>query len=78
MPPKPPLRLTDGQLDQVMRIAQPLHPRDRSKFLEDVALSLGVIPELGDGVVGRVCREVQSRYWRAPELARTGGSGKYR
>jgi hypothetical protein len=44
MPPKP-LALTDDQLTTVMRIAAPLPPADRSKFLEDVALSLGVIPE---------------------------------
>jgi hypothetical protein len=31
--------------------------------------------ELGDGSVLRTCREVQRRYWHAPELA---NKGKYR
>ena len=74
----PPLALTDEQLTTVFRLAAPLASDERGSFLEDVAHSLGGLGELGDGVVARTCAEVQKRYWRAPDLARSAGSSKYR
>jgi hypothetical protein len=51
------VRLTDDQLDQVMRCAAPLHPRVRRLFVEHVALALrGKI--IGDGEVWRACASV--------------------
>jgi hypothetical protein len=74
-----PLALTDSQLDIVFRLAAPLLDVDRSAFLEDVARVLGELPEIGDGVVARVCAQVQRKYWRPPEIGYGGvGSGKYR
>jgi hypothetical protein len=35
-----------------------------------VAAVLADKPTLGDGLVARICREVQARYWRAPESDR--------
>jgi hypothetical protein len=56
-PDSTPLRFSDEQLAQIMRCAQPLHPRVRIAFIEAVANELrGKV--LGDGVVFRVCREV--------------------
>jgi hypothetical protein len=68
-----PLAFTDAQLDQIMRCAQPLHPRVRIAFIEAVARALRG-QELGDGVVFRVCREVlrNSTLFDPPEL----GSGR--
>jgi hypothetical protein len=63
----PPIALSDEQLAAVMAAAQPLAFADRSAFLEDVAAALAVLPSIGDGIVGRVVREVQSKYFR-PEL----------
>ena len=63
-----PLALTDTQMTAVMAAAQPLPPADRSLFLQDVAAALDG-KELGDGVVARVCREIQRRYWRALDLS---------
>jgi hypothetical protein len=78
MPDKP-LALTDAQLDIVFRLAAPLLDVDRSAFLEDVACALGELPEIGDGVVARICAQVQRKYWRPPEIGYGGaGSGKYR
>jgi len=77
MSPMPPLALTDDQLSAVLRAAEPLPPCDRGAFLEDVARELAG-RELGDGIVARTCHEVQRRYWRAPDLARGSGAGKYR
>jgi hypothetical protein len=74
-----PLALSDAQLDIVFRLAAPLLDVDRSAFLEDVARELGALPELGDGIVARICAQVQRKYWRPPELGHGGaGSGKYR
>jgi hypothetical protein len=69
--PSPPVRFTDAQLDQVMRCAQPLHPRVRVAFIEAVANALRG-KELGDGVVFRACREVLRGCFDPPEL----GSGR--
>jgi hypothetical protein len=70
-----PLHLSDSQLEQILRAAAPLAPNDRSAFLADVATALHGTA-LGDGVVFRVIREIQERYFRPPELG-PGGLGKY-
>jgi hypothetical protein len=77
MPTKP-LALSDAQLDIVFRLAAPLLAADRSAFLEDVARALGELPEVGDGIVARICAQVQRKYWRPPELGHGGGGRKYR
>jgi hypothetical protein len=59
--------LSDDQLAQIFRCAEPLAPADRSAFLRYVAAGLDG-RELGDGLVLPVCRKVQRRYWRAPDL----------
>jgi hypothetical protein len=69
-----PLALTDSQLDIVFRMAAPLLDVDRSAFLEDVARALAELPEIGDGIVARVCAQAQRKYWRPPELEH-GGMG---
>ena len=69
-----PLHLSDTQLEQVLRAAAPLAPNDRSLFLADVAAALRDQP-LGDGIVFRVIRKMQERYFRPPELLPS--SGKY-
>src|SRR5262245_43190858 len=50
-----PLRLTDEQLEQVMRTAAPIPPELRDEYLQLVADQLRG-PEFGDGEVYRVCR----------------------
>ena len=37
------LKLTDDELDQVFRAAQPLAPADRDQFLKDVAMRLSAL-----------------------------------
>jgi hypothetical protein len=46
-----PLRLSDSELDIVMRAAAPLAVRDRDAFLREVAAALAALPERGDGTV---------------------------
>ena len=72
-----PLALDDAQITTIMRSARVLAPRDRDEFMRSVAQVLQQQPELGDGIVARVCREVQRRYWRAPEVEARGAGGKY-
>jgi hypothetical protein len=56
-----PIFLTDEQSSAVLRAAMPLVPADRPAFLEEVAQALAGLPELGDGIVARVAREVPRR-----------------
>jgi hypothetical protein len=64
-------------MSQVLRSAQPLAPADRSEFLRDVATALQG-REIGDGVIGRVCREIQARYRHPLDLSRGNDQSKYR
>jgi hypothetical protein len=52
MPPKP-LALSDSQLDQIMRLAQPLHPQCRDAFLRILAHEFQGRPDIGDGELHR-------------------------
>ena len=60
-----PLRLTDEQLNQVMRTAAPIPPELRDDYLRRVAEQLRS-PEFGDGEVYRACREAaKAVMWNA-------------
>ena len=74
----PPLSLTDESMSMLMRLSEPLPPVDRSKFLADVAHELKGCAEIGDGLVGRVGREVQARYFKPLDLSRGTGAGRHR
>jgi hypothetical protein len=39
---------------------------------EEVAGTLGALPEMGDGIVAGTCIRVQRKYWSPPEVE-TGG-----
>ena len=71
-----PLALSDSQLDAVMRAASVLNIYDRDEFLRAVAHELAG-RELGDGIVGRVCAELQKRFWRPPEIDGKPHGSKY-
>jgi hypothetical protein len=63
-----PLRLTGDQLSAVFAAAQPLARNVREDFLEALGARLQQYPELGDGAVYRVIREVQREFWEPPHL----------
>jgi hypothetical protein len=65
--PAVPLRLTDEQLNIVMRAAEPLASADRGPFLEAVAGELQGL-EIGDGIVARTCAKLQKRWFTPPTL----------
>jgi hypothetical protein len=72
------IALSDESMTTLIRLAEPLPPEDRSRFLVDVAAQLRQQPVLGDGIVTRVAADVQRRYLRPPDLSRAAGSSKYR
>jgi len=64
-PASSPLRLTDAQLDTIMKHAKPLHPRLRRAFVEHVAVALRGV-EIGDGSLHRACVMVWRQMFDPP------------
>jgi hypothetical protein len=69
----PPLHLSDEEMDLLLALAAPIDQRRRTEFLAAVAAELeaaaaqtGVGPGLG--VLHRVGRVVQRKYWDPPQL----------
>jgi hypothetical protein len=62
----PPPALSDSEITTVMAASRPLALADRDRFLNDVYAVLATQSVLGDGIVARVCREVQRRYLDPP------------
>jgi hypothetical protein len=71
-----PLGLSDTELGAVMDACLPLQPRDRDRFLKDIAVELAALPMLGDGAVHRAIVTVQRRHFDPPDLRIAGR--KYR
>ena len=68
-PTMPVVSLSDTELTAIMDAARPLAPGDRDAFLRSVAAELAQYPdELGPGVVHRLVREVQRRYFDPPSF----------
>ena len=74
---KTPISLSDQQLDAVLRAAEPLQPRDRGLFLEEVARELAALPELGDGALHRVFAQVQRKHFAPPREAGFHGGPRH-
>jgi hypothetical protein len=66
---KTPISLSDQQLDAVLRAAEPLQPRDRGLFLEEVARELATLPDIGDGALHRIIMTVQHKHFDPPREA---------
>ena len=60
-----------------MDAARPIPPRSRDQFLRDVALELAKHPEIGPGIVARVCSKVQKVYLNAPTFTGHRGCAKH-
>jgi hypothetical protein len=54
--PSQPIALSDAQLITIMGLVRPLQPRQRTAFLEMLAVKLDGRRELGDGQLYRLCR----------------------
>jgi hypothetical protein len=67
MPAKPrPLGLSDSQFTQLINCAEPLHPRDRDRFLRAVANRFDGCSDIGDGEFGRGLRELLQGFTPVP------------
>jgi hypothetical protein len=58
--------LSDSELDIIFSAAHPLPVNDRDPFLQEVAERLAAIPERGEGIVHRICAEIQREHWEPP------------
>jgi hypothetical protein len=68
MVPKP-ISLSDEQLDAVMRACAPLQPHERSELLAKLADHLRAVPDVGDGELFRLLRELVHQTWRPPAIS---------
>jgi hypothetical protein len=70
-----PLRLSDEQLTELMRLSRPLQPQCRDAFLRILAHELRDRADVGDGELFRVAREIirSNHLFEAPNL----GSGHW-
>ena len=68
-------KLSSDQADAILRAARPLPPADHDAFLEDVSSALAGL-EIGDGVIHRVCRDVQRKYFDPPNLNHVSSRGR--
>jgi hypothetical protein len=76
-PPPRPIALSDSEISHIMTCARPLMPGDRDAYVRAVVAVLESQPVLGPGLVGRVCRELQGRFWRPAEVDVRPHGGKY-
>jgi hypothetical protein len=61
-----PLALTDAQITTVMQLSRPLLPDQRTTFGELLAAKLNGRPEIGDGTLYQLCRELQRELFDPP------------
>jgi hypothetical protein len=71
-----PVSLSDDELAIVMDCARPLDPKARDAFLRDIAAELAKHAERGLGLVHRLVRDLQRRYFDPPNLV--GGNARWR
>jgi hypothetical protein len=72
-----PIDFSDEEKNMLLELAQPIDQRRRTQFLTDVAAEIEArkqASEVGIGLVHRVGRTVQRRFFEPPEL----GESKYR
>jgi hypothetical protein len=67
------LALSDSQISIILTAASPLPRRVHQAFFEALAARLATVPELGDGIVNRCCRELQRTYFEPPDLVGSRG-----
>ena len=59
-------KLSDSQIEILLSAARPLPPSEHAAFLEEVTTALADCSELGDGIVYRIARAVQRKFWGPP------------
>ena len=74
----PPLKLSGDELSAVFNACRPIAPHLRDEFLQVVASTLAGERELGPGTVFRILRDLQRRYFDAPDFTGSDASRGYR
>jgi len=76
-PPSPrPIKLTDNQLSDLMRLSEPLHPRCRDAFLRILAHELRGQHDIGDGLHRLALNVIRAnRLFDPPELGEEERAG---
>ena len=70
-----PLQLSDDEMSVLLSLAGPLDQQRRPQFLQEVAQELGAkrqAGEIGEGLVHRLARSIQRKYFDPPELPNAG------
>ena len=62
-------KLNDRQVEILLAAARLLPSSDHAAFLEEATEALADCPELGDGVVYRVARQLQRKFFDPPDLS---------
>jgi hypothetical protein len=57
-----------SEMNVIMDAARPLPGKARAEFLAALAAELEGQRQLGPGIVHRICRDVQKRYFDPPDL----------
>ena len=74
----PLLALGDEELEIVLRAAQPLQARQRAAFLQELAEALQKHDgEIGPGLVSRIARQTQQKFFDPPIFTGNLHTGKY-
>jgi hypothetical protein len=67
-----PLQLNDDEMSVLLSLAQPIDQQRRAQFLQEVAAELEAkrqAGEVGEGLVHRLARTIQRKYWDPPQLS---------
>ena len=70
--PPMPLHLNDDEMSVLMSLAGPIDQQRRPQFLQEVAQELEAkrqAGEVGEGLVHRLARTIQRKYWDPPQIS---------
>jgi hypothetical protein len=70
-----PLELSDNEMSLLLSLSAPIDQQRRPQFFQEVAQELEAkrqAGEVGEGLVHRLARQIQRKYWDPPQLPNAG------
>ena len=67
-----PVDFSEAELDIITDAARPIDPAHRAEFVEAVLTALVPHRVLGEGLMHRICRDLQQRFINMPRVPRRG------